>query len=78
MGDIELLSWNYKDTPEIFNDVIKHDPSYFENIMEENGRPVSIPLRIYFKLFFGPDRSEINICINSFKDIFQTRLSPGP
>ena len=37
MGDIELLSWNYKDTPEIFNDVIKHDPSYFENIMEENG-----------------------------------------
>ncbi len=36
MGDIELLSWNYKDTPETFNIVIKHDPSYFESIMEEN------------------------------------------
>ena len=36
MGDIELLSWNYKDTPETFNTVIKHDPSYFESIMEEN------------------------------------------
>ncbi|WMT50835.1 MAG: glutamyl-tRNA reductase [Ferroplasma sp.] len=37
MGDIELLSWNYKDTPEAFSEIIKHDPSYFENIMEENG-----------------------------------------
>ena len=37
MGDIELLSWNYKDTPETFNEVIKHDPSYFETIMEQNG-----------------------------------------
>jgi glutamyl-tRNA reductase len=37
MGDIELLSWNYKDTPETFNAIIKHDPSYFESIMEENG-----------------------------------------
>ena len=36
MGDIELLSWNYKDTPETFNTVIKHDPSYFESIMEKN------------------------------------------
>jgi glutamyl-tRNA reductase len=34
MEDIELLSWNYKDTPEIFGEIIKHDYQFFESIME--------------------------------------------
>ncbi len=34
MGDIELLSWNYKDTPELFSSLIKKDYQYFENMME--------------------------------------------
>lgn len=34
MGDIELLSWNYKDTPDTFSEIIKHDYRYFESMME--------------------------------------------
>ena len=34
MGDIELLSWNYKDTPDTFSEIIKHDYQYFESMME--------------------------------------------
>lgn len=34
MEDIELLSWNYKDTPDRFAEIIKHDYQYFESMME--------------------------------------------
>ena len=34
MEDIELLSWNYKDTPDHFAEIIKHDYQHFESMME--------------------------------------------
>jgi glutamyl-tRNA reductase len=34
MGEIELLSWNYKDTPDSFTEIIKHDYQYFESMMK--------------------------------------------
>ncbi len=36
MVDINLLTWNYKDTPDTFDSMIKYDYSYFEDLMQNN------------------------------------------
>lgn len=36
MVNINLLTWNYKDTPDTFDNIIKNDYTYFENLMLNN------------------------------------------
>lgn len=36
MADINLLTWNYKDTPDTFDKIIKYDYSYFDDLMYKN------------------------------------------
>ncbi len=77
MEDINLLSWNYKDTPEEFNAMIKRDFSYFENLMLNSNIKNFIILitcnrvEIYFRGDLKPDKNVSYVKYpNSIKHLF--------
>ncbi len=61
MGDTELLSWNYKDTPDSFTEIIRHDYQYFESMMESRSIKNYVILitcnRV--EIYFQPDQKLI-------------------
>jgi glutamyl-tRNA reductase len=58
MGDIELLSWNYKDTPNEFSSLIKKDYQYFEAMMESRSinRYVILITCNRVEIYFRPEK----------------------